>query len=118
MGLLQKQQKQKFSGGQKPECLVEQCKAMAFLGLEPGASAQALAACQDMCALLKQSDAVEHKRALLKKRINTLAKALQVSRLFQPWQKAPMLWPPLSLYVLVITCASACSLKLVLLTTL
>jgi len=58
---------------------VDQCEAVAFLGLEPGASAQALAACQDMCALLKQPDEIEHKRTLLKKRIDTLAKALQVS---------------------------------------
>jgi len=37
-----------------------------------------------MCALLKQPDEIEHKRTLLKKRIDTLAKALQVSTAFKP----------------------------------
>lgn len=111
-----------FNGGHKPDCLVDQCEAVAFLGLEPGASAQALAACQDMCALLKQPDEIEHRRTLLKKRIDTLAKALQVPAAFKPPQQGVLLgvvlWSPVALCALIVTfifaqgmpvCSSWCS---------
>ena len=52
---------------------------MAILGSQPEASAQALAASEGLGALLKQSDEVEQSRKLLKKRIDTLAKALKVT---------------------------------------
>ena len=51
---------------------------MAVLGSRPEVSAQALAASESLGALLKQSDDVEQARKLLKKRIDTLAKALKV----------------------------------------
>jgi len=57
-------------------CLVDQCEAVAFLGLEPGASAQPLVACRDLIALLKQPDETQQKQTLLKNRIDTLNRAL------------------------------------------
>ena len=67
-GLLKIQKKKEFRDGPKPDCLVNRCKAMAIVGSQPDASAQALAASEGLGALLKQSDEVEQSRKLLRKR--------------------------------------------------